>query len=261
MDLKQLSILNDEKSSLGEGWIFHGRPEQIRRSGGRKVTSFKYPIFNVLVPLHNRSAYQHLVSGFFLSIQGQDYLDGRPGDIFNSFSQFMSDHLGYKVEKAWLQTLPRMFGYAFNPVSFWYCYRAVHLDAVLCEVNNTFGDRHFYFMRVDAEGDQYHFTLPKRFHVSPFFPVSGRYEFEFKIKNNLSDVKIKLVEDDNLKLDTRIFLNLKAMDARGSWGLFWRYGWMTPLVVLRIHWQALKLWLNKVSFYSRPQPPKEKLTL
>ena len=40
-----------------------------------------------------------------------------------------------------LMTLPRMLGYVFNPVSFWFCRdRAGALRAVLCEVNNTFGE-------------------------------------------------------------------------------------------------------------------------
>ena len=38
-------------------------------------------------------------------------------------------------------TMPRMLGYVFNPVSFWFCRdRAGALRAVLCEVNNTFGE-------------------------------------------------------------------------------------------------------------------------
>ncbi len=42
-----------------------------------------------------------------------------------------------------LQTMPRIFGFVFNPVSFWFCHdRAGALRVVLAEVSNTFGERH-----------------------------------------------------------------------------------------------------------------------
>ena len=44
-----------------------------------------------------------------------------------------------------LLTHPAVFGYVFNPVSFFYCYDAAgRLVARVAEVNNTFGDRHAY---------------------------------------------------------------------------------------------------------------------
>ena len=47
----------------------------------------------------------------------------------------------------WLQTYPRMAGFVFKPVSFWYCHRADgSLRAVVAEVNNTFGERHCYLL-------------------------------------------------------------------------------------------------------------------
>lgn len=63
-----------------------------------------------------------------------------------------------------LITTPRIFGYAFNPVSFYFCYdNANALRVVLLEVNNTFGEKHLYALDCDemkygegqngAEGD------------------------------------------------------------------------------------------------------------
>ena len=47
-----------------------------------------------------------------------------------------------------LQTFPRVLGYVFNPVSFWYCHNtAGELIAILAEVNNTFGERHCYLLQ------------------------------------------------------------------------------------------------------------------
>ena len=83
----------------------------------------------------------------------------------------------------WLHCFPRMLGYAFNPVSFWFCERRDGaLRAIVCEVHNTFGERHCYVLAHDddrpiAWGE----TLRARkvFHVSPFCAVAGSYRFRF----------------------------------------------------------------------------------
>ena len=78
-------------------------------------------------------------------------------DHWNIFSFYERDH---KVNiqatlKKWnipqangqvvVVTMPRVLGYVFNPVSFWFCLDSTgKLRAVLSEVNNTFGDRHCY---------------------------------------------------------------------------------------------------------------------
>ncbi|MBL8478439.1 MAG: DUF1365 domain-containing protein, partial [Sterolibacteriaceae bacterium] len=84
-----------------------------------------------------------------------------------------------------LQTFPRIFGFVFNPVSFWFCHdRSGALRAVLAEVRNTFGDHHNYLV---AHADQRPITSAdtltarKIFHVSPFFPVAGEYRFRFDL--------------------------------------------------------------------------------
>ena len=82
-----------------------------------------------------------------------------------------------------LYCFPRMLGYVFNPVSFFVCHDAAGtVRAVLAEVNNTFGESHCYLLahadgRALVSGET--MTAPKVFHVSPFFPVAGHYEFRF----------------------------------------------------------------------------------
>ena len=82
-------------------------------------------------------------------------------------------------------TMPRMLGYVFNPVSFWFCRdRSGALRAVLCEVNNTFGESHCYLVHHDdlrpIEPDAW-LDGRKAFHVSPFLPVEGGYRFRFRL--------------------------------------------------------------------------------
>jgi hypothetical protein len=72
-----------------------------------------------------------------------------------------------------------MLGYAFKPVSFWFCHRADGaLVAVIAEVNNTFGERHCYLLAEPGgtplpQGRE--LRARKVFHVSPFCSVEGDY--------------------------------------------------------------------------------------
>jgi len=72
---------------------------------------------------------------------------------------------------------PRSLGYAFNPLSVFWCHRRTgELECVVAEVHNTYGERHCYLLRPDADG---HAGADKAFYVSPFFAVDGRYDMRF----------------------------------------------------------------------------------
>jgi DUF1365 family protein len=74
---------------------------------------------------------------------------------------------------------PRGLGYAFDPVTFFYCYRADESPAcVIAEVRNTFGERHCYVIRLDQTADT---EVSKALYVSPFFPLDGHYRMRFTL--------------------------------------------------------------------------------
>ena len=163
-----------------------------------------------------------------------------------------------------LQTMPRIFGFVFNPVSFWFCHdRAGVLRVVLAEVSNTFGERHNYLVhhpdqRPIVSGDELRAT--KCFHVSPFFPVRGEYRFRFEQRGAVHAVSIDLWDDGELQLSTRLSGRAEALDGRAMRKWLARQPFMTLGVVARIHWQALRLALRRVSFFRKPPPPIEETT-
>jgi DUF1365 family protein len=72
---------------------------------------------------------------------------------------------------------PRSLGYAFNPLTVFWCHdRGGALQCIVAEVHNTYGERHCYLLRPDADG---HARADKTFFVSPFFAVDGRYDMTF----------------------------------------------------------------------------------
>lgn len=249
---------------IGRGHVHHSRHE-----GGR--LNFRYPTFFLLFrcdlesPSATPESLQRLLRTKFLkllSFSSRDYLNGRDLPLVDSIKIFLRKFCQYEAEEVWLQTMPRMLGFVFNPVSFWYCRRGEKLEAVLVEVNNTFGERHFYWIRPGREitsGEW--FRAEKVFHVSPFFPVDGFYQFRFRIEPQRSRVDINYHEPSGpLRLATWVSGHLSPLSDQSPVSIFGRYGWMTALVVLRIHSQAFKLWLRKTRFYRKPALPAEEVS-
>lgn len=176
-----------------------------------------------------------------------------------------------------LQAFPRVLGYVFNPISIWYCFdRDGHLRAAICEVSNTFGERHNYLV---AHADE-HVIEPgdwlmakKVFHVSPFCEVKGHYRFRFEQTGDRAfaqidyfdgagdGVSVSVDDTDAEKLIvTTVHGKPDALTASGALHAFFSHPMMTFGVVARIHYQALKLWLKRVKFISKPEPPATETT-
>lgn len=243
---------------LMQGHVYHSRSETANNS-------FKYPIFNVYYQVAQTKELQALLRKkfkSFLSFRGSDYLTDDKSTLSEKCTHFLKTNFSYQAEKVYLQTIPRMFGYAFNPVNFWYCYRGEKLDAVLCEVNNTFGETHYYWLYQQGEElNNKWLTAEKRFHVSPFFAIEGEYRFRFVPSKKSLHVDIHFLNaDGSLKLRTWVQGNLTPLEQVSFFKLLWRYGWLTPLVVFRIHFQAIKLFFKRVRFYKKPTPPIKEIT-
>ena len=241
-----------------DGYVYHSRKECAENS-------FKYPIlniyFNVLLEeqLHNvfKTHFKRI-----LSFSSESYLDHKKQSTDTSIRHFLKSNFEYDPDSIFLQTIPKMFGYAFNPVSFWYCFKNNTLSAVLCEVSNTFQEKHYYWIYQDGRCLNREWVVAsKAFHVSPFFQIEGYYKFRFINEASKLHVDIQYFNlDHTLKLNTWMSGTLKVIDSVSVLKLLLKFGWFTPLVVFKIHYQALKLFFKKVKFYSKPKPPLEEIT-
>ena len=163
-----------------------------------------------------------------------------------------------------LVTMPRMLGFAFNPVSFWLSLdKAAQLRAVVAEVNNTFGERHFY---VCKHGDhrpiepQDTVEAEKVFHVSPFMPVDGHYRFAFSWSEGSFGARIDLHDARRPDPDD---VDGRQREPATSWRLV-RGLLANPLLMFKvlglIHYQAVRLWAKGVRHFRKPPPPAEQIT-
>lgn len=161
-------------------------------------------------------------------------------------------------------TMPRLLGYGFNPVSFWFYHdKNDAVRAVLAEVHNTFGERHCYLCRhADnrpiTEHDWLH--ADKVFHVSPFMKVSGSYDFRFKL--TAAEVAIRINYNDNGQkmLSTSLIGQRQPLTNRRLFLAFFQYPLVTLKVILMIHWHAIRLMLKGIGYNNKPQPPTATVT-
>ncbi|MEI7445279.1 MAG: DUF1365 domain-containing protein [Burkholderiales bacterium] len=199
-----------------------------------------------------------------VSFRSGDHGDGS-GIPLDTWARQMCRQAGVLADGAiWLHTFPRVLGYAFKPVSFWFCHRADGaLVAVIAEVNNTFGERHCYLL-CEADGGPLtqgrELQAAKVFHVSPFCSVEGRYSFRFFNRPDRALARIDLHDDEGPLLLTSLSGELVPADRATVRRALFGQPLFTIGVIARIHWQALRLWLARVPFHSKPEPPEAFVT-
>ena len=241
---------------LGFGQVRHTRLKPAKNA-------FAYPTYFLMLPLRsmhsgNAHALAHNRSGL-LSFFDSDHGDGRANALQWIEELLLREAVDDAKGEIWLHTYPRVLGYTFKPVSFWYCHAADGaLRAIVVEVNNTFGERHCYLLDKPRYGHE--LTADKVFHVSPFCTLEGNYRFRFMsssqdgIKKTLACIDYDDAAGPLIK--TSVSGTLEPVTAASLRKALWRYPAMTFGVVLRIHWQALKLLLKRVPFISKPKPPE-----
>lgn len=242
---------------IGFGQVWHTRLRPRRHR-------FAYRVFFVLLPMRTLQerpqaagvlAYNRRGA---LSFHDADHGDGRSPAVGGALAWLdallATAGIHDAVGEAWLQCFPRVLGYAFKPVSFWYCHRADgSLRAIVAEVNNTFGERHVYLL--DAPRPSQPLVASKVFHVSPFCPVEGAYHFTFAGQPDALDVRIDYHDAQGALLRTGLAGRLAPLDAALRRRALWRHPFMTLAVIARIHWHALRLFAKRVPFFRKPPPP------
>ena len=164
-----------------------------------------------------------------------------------------------------LVTMPRVMGYVFNPVSFWLCHdKNESLRAVLCEVHNTFGERHTYLC---AHADHRPINrddileAQKVFHVSPMLKREGRYTFRFDTHDDKFGVWIDYFNADGDKqLITSLIGKMLPYNEKTYARAFLMYPLVTLKAIMLIHWQAIKILSKGIKYIRRPEQKPERVS-
>ncbi len=156
-----------------------------------------------------------------------------------------------------LLTHIRYFGYAFNPVSFYYCYKNDGvLDCIVAEITNTpWDERHAYVLPIkDEEPDSkmHTFRFKKDFHVSPFLDMDYEYEWRFGDPEERLLVHMKNHRGPEVAFNATLSMNREPITRGNLSKVLIDFPWMTASVVFKIYWQAFLLWLRKATFFTHP---------
>jgi DUF1365 family protein len=165
-----------------------------------------------------------------------------------------------------LVTLPRVLGYLFNPVSFYFCFdRQGQPVASIAEVTNTFKEMKPFVLgpatRQDAAATPaFALRLPKYFYVSPFTDMDVAFDFTLRVPGDQLSVQIDDYDAGQRTLTSVLHGTRQPIsDARLAWFTL-KYPLITLRVITLIHWHALKLYLKNVPWFpkaARPEAQRE----
>ena len=253
--------------------LFAGRVTHQRLRAPRPRLAYR--MFSLLVDIDELGALDTRLRWFsvgrfnLFGLYPADYCDGTAADAPGLRALVESDlrDAGLAAGGAIrLLTMPRILGYAFNPLSVWFCESpGSGLQAIIYEVNNTFGERHSYLIEVDPRqrpGGVVLQRCDKRLHVSPFLGMDLHYRF--CVEPPAEKVSVGISVHDALGgavLATRLQARRRPLTDAALLRVLVTYPLLTLKVIVGIHWEALRLWLKGVRLHKRPAAPERPLSV
>ena len=177
-----------------------------------------------------------------------------PTDLLDHLRSEGVDPMGWSVT---LVTGLRVFGYVFNPASFFLCQdERGTLRVVVVEVHNTYGERYQYTLRRVGEDGPFVASMNKAFFVSPFIEMDARYTVH--VRDDADGLRIAIAERQGGEplLSTSLVLKRVRLTDPAVLRMLLRHPLVSHKTIVMIHWHALRLWLRGARFlrHGVPEP-------
>jgi len=183
-----------------------------------------------------------------------------PQGTFNSktIKQNVVDYLQSKggpaqVHRVTLLTQAAVWGYAFNPISVYFCFDQSNQPlCAMAEVCNTHGEMKVYLLNRDAwNGKQFELKIPKNFYVSPFSEMDATFHFIFPVPGDDLHIRVDDYKAGNRFLVSSLTGTSRPITNGALLGYGLRFPFITLKIIFLIHWHALLLRLRGLTFRSK----------
>lgn len=239
-------------SALYAGHVAHTRPGQHR---------LRYAVFMLSIDLDDLPALDRRLRLFghnriaLASLFDRDHAQGIDQPIRPQIEALLRESgIAWNGGRIALLTMPRLFNYVFNPLSVYFCTRADgSMAALVHEVSNTFGERHFYVLPPTAPKDgRIAQSCDKAFFVSPFLEQELRYEFDILPPGARVSVAMRVRRGGDTALTASFAGQRRPLSDAALLRAWAGNPLMTLTVIAGIHWEALKMLFKGIRFLGRP---------
>ena len=231
-------------SALYTGWVMHRRLRP-------RPHQFRYRVFSLLLDLDELPELDRRLKFFawnrfgLFSFQDRDHGDG--GSLKSWLDTLLRDAGIAADGPRRVLCYPRILGYVFNPLSVWFCHdHDGALKAIVYEVHNTYGERHFYVLPAEGSAKIVSHACVKDFYVSPFLSRDCRYFFRIRPPGEKVAVVIHEKEKGAPMLDASFTGKRRALTDSALLNMLLAYPLMTLKVIIAIHFEAVRLMLKGI---------------
>ncbi len=243
--------------SVVSSCIYHG--EVIHRRLRPVSHILRYRVYNLFVDLAELQKLGSRLKFFsynrfnLFSIHDRNFGPGDGTSIEDHVWQLVrASSRGSEVSRIFMFCYPSVLGYVFNPLTTFYCMDAAdNLVLMVYEVNNTFGERHSYVIPVGTSSGQ---RCEKRFYVSPFNKVEGRYDFTIELPGDELKLGIRLTTAEGPCLTAWFSGKRQNLSDAALLKSFLSIPLLPIKIMGGIHWEAAKLWMKGMRIVHRPKP-------
>ncbi len=190
-----------------------------------------------------------------MSLQTADFGASSGPDLLTEIKNLVASKVQTNpISRVQLLCIPRLFGYAFNPISTYFCYSGVgELVAVVYEVRNTFGEKHHYVVSVEESASQtvLKHSCRKEMYVSPFIEMDCEYNFSVMPPAEKIVLSINQTQNNQPVLNASFSGARVEMTRKSLTRQILSMPFNSLKVIAGIHWEALTLWLKGLPLVKR----------